>query len=73
MEIQGNIFASEEEFERECTDELKDYFTRFYNALTNFSNNFKLSQDNYQIIENISGEHDTKSLEQKNKSLIVLY
>ncbi len=70
MEVQGNIFASEEEFERECIDELKDYFTRFFNALTDFSNNFKLSQDNYQIIENISVDHDTKSLVEKNKSLM---
>ena len=70
MEVQGNIFASEEELERECTDELKLYFTNFINALTNFTNNFKLSQNNYQIIEAISGEHDNKSFAEKNKSLM---
>ena len=70
MEVQGNIFASEEELERECTDELKDYFIKFFNALTNFSNNIKLSQDNYQIIESISGDLDNKSFAEKNKSLM---
>ena len=70
MEVQGNIFASEEELERECTDELKDYFLKFFNALTNFSNNIKLSQDNYQIIEAISGDLDNKSFAEKNKSLM---
>ena len=70
MEVQGNIFASEEELERECTDDLKDYFIKFFNALTNFSNNIKLSQDNYQIIEAISGDLDNKSFAEKNKSLM---
>ena len=63
-------FSSEEELERECTDELKLYFTMFFNALTNFTNNFKLSQNIYQIIEAISGEHDNKSFAEKNKSLM---
>ena len=63
-------FSSEEELERECTDELKLYFTMFFNALTNFTNNFKLSQNNYQIIEAISSEHDNKSFAEKNKSLM---
>jgi hypothetical protein len=70
MEVQGNIFASEEELERECTDDLKNYFLKFFNALSNFSNNIKLSQDNYQIIEAISGDLDNKSFAEKNKSLM---
>ena len=70
MEVQGNIFASEEELERECTDELKGYFTTFFNAINNFSNNLIISQDNYQIIEAISGDHDNKSFAEKNKSLM---
>ena len=70
MEVQGNIFASEEELERECTDELKGYFTTFFNAINNFSNNLIISQDNYQIIEAISGDLDNKSFAEKNKSLM---
>ena len=70
MEVQGNIFASEEELEKECTDDLKGYFTSFFDAINNFSNNIKISQDNYQIIDAINGEHDNKSFAEKNKSLM---
>lgn len=70
MEVQGNIFASEEELERECTDDLKTYFKSFFDVITNFSNNIKISQDNYQIIDKISGDHDNKSFAEKNKSLM---
>ena len=70
MEFQGNIFASEEEFERECTDELKNYFKKFIGILQEFFKNFSLSKDNYDLIEKISGENDNKKFAEKNKSLM---
>ena len=70
MEFQGNIFASEEEFERECTDELKNYFKKFIGILQDIFKNFNLSSDQLTIIEEINGEKDNKSFAEKNKSLM---
>ena len=70
MEFQGNIFASEEEFERECTDELKNYFKKFIGILQDIFKNFNLSSEQLTIIEEINGEKDNKSFAEKNKSLM---
>ena len=70
MEFQGNIFASEEELEKECTDELKLYFKKFIQFLSNFLKNFNLPQEKIDIIERIKGELDNKSFAEKNKSLM---
>ena len=69
MEFQGNIFASEEELERDCTDELKSYFKKFIEISQNCFN-YKISQEKYDIIEKISGENDNKVFAEKNKSLM---
>ena len=69
MEFQGNIFASEEELERDCTDELREYFKKFIEISQNCFN-FKISQEKYEIIEKISGDIDNKSFAEKNKSLM---
>ena len=69
MEFQGNIFASEEELERDCTDELRVYFKKFIEFSQNCFN-FKFAQEKYDIIEKISGEIDNKSFAEKNKSLM---
>ena len=70
MEFQGNIFASEEEFERECTDELKSYFQKFIGILQDLLKNFALSREKLELIEQISGEKDNKSFAEQNKSLM---
>ena len=70
MEFQGNIFASEEEFERECTDELKGYFNKFIGVLQDIFKNFNLTSEQLKTIEEISGEKDNKSFAEKNKSLM---
>ena len=70
MEFQGNIFASEEELERECTDELKNYFLKFIGILQDFFKNFNLTKENSEIIGKINGEKDNKIFAEKNKSLM---
>ena len=70
MDFQGNIFASEEELERECTDELKNYFKKFIGYMKDFFKNFNLTEENEETIEKISGEKDNKSFAEKNKSLM---
>ena len=70
MELQVNIFVSEEELERECTNELKSYFKQFIGYLTDFLKDFNLPQDKKDIIENINGELDNKCFAEENKSLM---
>ena len=70
MEFQGNIFASEEELEKECTDELRLYFKKFIQFLSNFLKNFNLPEEKIDIIERIKGELDNKIFAEKNKSLM---
>ena len=70
METQGNIFASQEEFERICTDELKQYFNQYFILLKSSFKNFHLSEEELKIIEEIDGIKDNKNFAEKNKSLM---
>ena len=70
MKIQGNIFASEEELERECTNELKVYINKFVKAMETFRNNIFLSDQDKEIINAIDGDTDNKQFAEKNKSLM---
>ena len=71
MKIQGNIFASEEELERECTDELKLYINKFMKAMETFRNNIILADSDKEIINAIDGNTDNKQFAEKNKSLMI--
>ena len=70
MKIQGNIFASEEELERECTNELKDYISNFMKAMETFRNNIIITDLDKEIINSIDGDTDNKQFAEKNKSLM---
>jgi hypothetical protein len=70
MKIQGNIFASEEELERECTNELKAYINKFVKAMETFRNNIVLNDQDKEIINAIDGDTDNKQFAEKNKSLM---
>ena len=70
MKIQGNIFASEEELERECTNELKAYINKFVKAMETFRTNIVLNDQDKEIINAIDGDTDNKQFAEKNKSLM---
>ncbi len=70
MKIQGNIFASQEELERDCTNELKIYINRFMKSIENFRNNIMLTDSEKQILNSIDGNTDNKQFAEKNKSLM---
>ena len=70
MKIQGNIFASEEELERECTNELKLYINKFIKAMETFRNNIIITDNDKEIINAIDGDTDNKQFAEKNKSLM---
>ena len=70
MKIQGNIFASEEELERDCTNELKMYLNNFLKAMENFKNNLEITNTIKETINLIDGNTDNKQFAEKNKSLM---
>ena len=70
MEIQGNIFASEEELEKECTEELKIYFKRYIDTLKETFININVTEEQMSQIEDISGNYDSKKFAERNKSLM---
>ena len=59
MKIQGNIFASQEELERDCTNELKIYINRFMKSIENFRNNIMLTDSEKQILNSIDEENES--------------
>jgi hypothetical protein len=70
MEIQGNIFSYEEEFERECTNELKRFFINMIEAIENCKTKITLNETDKEIIDGMNGELDNKQFAEKNKSLM---
>ena len=70
MKIQGNIFASQEELERECTNELKTYINNFIKSMENFRNGLAIKESDKEIVNSINGNTDNKQFAEKNKSLM---
>ena len=70
MNVQGNIFAFEEEFEMNCTNELKQYLLSFIKSFDEFKNNIKISDTDLEIINEINGQKDNAIFAEKNKSLM---
>jgi len=70
MNVQGNIFASEEELERECTNELKKYMLSFIKSIDTAKNKIIILDTEINQIEAIDGDIDNKQFAEKNKSLM---
>lgn len=70
MNVQGNIFASEEEFERECTNELKKYMLEFVKSIDSAKNKILMTEKEISQINEIDGDIDNKQFAEKNKSLM---
>lgn len=70
MKIQGNIFASQEELERDCTNELKIYINNFIKSMENFRNGIAIKDSDKEIVNSINGNTDNKQFAEKNKSLM---
>ena len=70
MDIQGNIFAAEEEFERDCTNELKQYLFQFIDIIKNFKIKIELNDNEVKNINEIDGNKDNKNFAKNNRSLL---
>ena len=70
MQIQGNIFSYQEEFEKECTNELKDHFTNFINYIDDLKTKIVINETDKEIINAMNGDLDNKQFAEKNQSLM---
>ena len=70
MDQQGNIFAFKQDFEKDCTQELKNHIQECVKIFEDFFKNFKLTDKIKKAIENIDGEKDTKDFAKDNKSFV---
>ena len=70
MQIQGNIFSYQEEFEKECTNELKDHFTNFINYIDELKPKITINEADKEIINAMNGDLDNKQFAEKNQSLM---
>ena len=70
MKIQGNIFASQEELERDYTNDLKTYINNFIKSMETFKNGIALTDLEKEIVNSINGNTDNQQFAEKNKSLM---
>ena len=70
MELQGNIFAFKQDYEIECTQELKQHLQSCIVIFEGIFKNFKISDKDKEAIENMDGEKDTYNFAKENKSLV---
>ena len=70
IELQRNIFSSEEEFERDCTNELRNYLkkiTSFYNDLLE---SIPVDKEIIDILEKIDGNRDNQIFAANNRTIM---
>jgi hypothetical protein len=69
IELQRNIFNSEEEFERDCTDEIKYYFQQILSCYEKLAIKDDVKQELKECIDNIDGANDIQKFAEKNRSI----
>ena len=67
--LQGHVFALMDQFERDCTDELKGALQNFSGEINTFVQDIQLTESEKKVIEDIDGLKDNKSYTYENKSL----
>ena len=70
VDMQGHIFAYEDEFEKESTNEFKRYLNKFIDEIKTFQNCLTLDDNNIKKIEEIDGKKDNEIFSRDNKSLM---
>ena len=70
MNVQGNIFASQEELERDCTNELKKHLNEYIGFIEEFRDTIQFTEQDKFLLNSIDGDTDNKNFAEKNKSLM---
>ena len=68
--IQRNILASEEEFDKDCSEELKIYLTQAIDHYKEFLINSKVEEDLTKAIEEIDANKDIQDFSEKNRDIM---
>ena len=69
-DMQGHIFAYEDEFEKESTNDFKRYLIKIIEDIKIFQNSLTLDEKIYKKIEEIDGKKDNEIFSKENKSLM---
>ena len=70
IEIQRNIFSSEEEFERDSTDGIRNYLKTMADYYKELLNSLVLDEEVINNIDKINGTRDTKIFAEKNRNIL---
>ena len=68
--IQRNILESEEEFDKECSEELKTYLNKAIGFYTEFLNSNKVDEDVINEIKQIDANKDIQDFSEKNRDIM---
>ena len=69
IELQRNICNSEEEFERDCTGEIKDYFKQIISSYEELLMKCAVKKEVKECIDNMNGNQDNQIFAEKNRSI----
>ena len=69
IELQRNICNSEEEFERDCTGEIKDYFKQIITSYEELLMKCAVKKEVKECIDNMDGNQDNQLFAEKNRSI----
>ena len=70
IDLQGHLFAIMDEFERNCTNDLKQFLQSFIKEIAIFQKELYFTESEKKKIEEMSGELDNKMFSEENKSLM---
>ena len=70
LDLQGHVFAIMEEFERDCTNDLKRWLKKFADNMSNFRKGIEFTEIEIKQIEEMDGIKDNKIFAEQNKSLM---
>ena len=70
VDLQGHVFAIMEEYERDCTNDLKRWLKKFSETMNNFRKGLEMTEDEMKQIEVMDGVKDNKIFAEQNKSLM---
>ena len=70
IDLQGHLFAIMDEFERNCTNDLKRILQSFIKEIEIFQKELYFTESEKKKIEEMSGELDNKMFSEENKSLM---
>ena len=69
IELQRNILSLEEEFERDCTSEIKKYLKKMISFYSDFLKKATIDAEGLEIIEEVDGTRDNQIFAEENRTI----